>query len=337
MWVNEGDPEKGYHGGEFENRSGRNLRRQLPRRKKRRIKMDKYTKGFIVASLIYLALAAILGISLGAGFEKEWFRFAHVHFNLLGFMAMMIYGVGYFILPRFNGKTLRYPGMLPAHFYTSNIGLIGMVATYGTRPSLAFNAFAVLEGLSIALFVVNLVATLVLEEKKEVKEPEREKEKPILPGMRVGEILSKYPGIHEVFVRHGFQSLAFESHREQVKELPITIAMACNKHGVDVNTLIKDLNEFIGIKVVTRAEAAGKTGSNGRIKRGEPIRSDHILGDILRVYPETEEVFRKYYGEGCFTCPGQATESVKLSAMMHNVSEEEILRELNEAIGKNRE
>ncbi|MBP2689533.1 MAG: hypothetical protein H6Q83_1720, partial [Deltaproteobacteria bacterium] len=32
---------------------------------------------------------------------------------------------------------------------------------------------------------------------------------------------------------------------------------------------------------------------------------------------------------GCFSCPGQATESVKQSAMMHNVSEKQLLAELN--------
>ncbi len=44
-------------------------------------------------------------------------------------------------------------------------------------------------------------------------------------------------------------------------------------------------------------------------------------------------MFRKYYGDGCFSCPGQATESVKQSAMMHNVSEKQLLSELNRAAG----
>jgi len=55
--------------------------------------------------------------------------------------------------------------------------------------------------------------------------------------------------------------------------------------------------------------------------------------EILAAYPETEKVFRKYYGDGCFSCPGQATESVKQSAMMHNVSERQLLSELNRAAG----
>src|SRR5665647_1763020 len=78
--------------------------------------------------------------------------------------------------------------------------------------------------------------------------------------------------------------------------------------------------------------AARKT-AKGKLSRGETIGADHILGEILGAYPETEKVFRKYYGDGCFSCPGQATESVKQSAMMHNVSEKQLLSELNHAAG----
>ncbi|MGA6992274.1 MAG: DUF1858 domain-containing protein, partial [Candidatus Deferrimicrobiaceae bacterium] len=74
-------------------------------------------------------------------------------------------------------------------------------------------------------------------------------------------------------------------------------------------------------------------GRREKLSRGEPIRAENILGDILSAYPETEKVFRKYYGDGCFSCPGQATESVKQSAMMHNVSEKQILTDLNRAAG----
>ncbi len=56
--------------------------------------MDRYTKGFVLASLVYFLLAAVLGIWMGGAEGPPWVRFAHVHFNLLGFMAMMVYGVG---------------------------------------------------------------------------------------------------------------------------------------------------------------------------------------------------------------------------------------------------
>jgi hybrid cluster-associated redox disulfide protein len=270
-------------------------------------------------------------------------RFAHVHFNLLGFMSMMIYGVGYFILPRFNGRTLRWPSWVPAHFYAANLGLIGMVATAPERPSTGFILFSALSVLSTGMFAVNLGATMLTEPKKEEEEEEEladAKPSPaatagpaptapppaaptIDPDMRVGEILTRWPQSVDVFVGRGFASLANPEHREQVKQIPITLRMACQRHNVDLDSMVSALNEAISPTI-------GK-GKKGKLSRGETIGADHILGEILSTYPETEKVFRKYYGDGCFSCPGQATESVKQSAMMHNVNERQLLAELNQA------
>src|SRR3970040_2788217 len=124
--------------------------------------MDRYTKAFVVASLGYFFLASLLGVWMGAGEAAGWVPFAHVHFNLLGFMSMMIYGVGYFILPRFNGRTLRWPSWVRLHFFAANAGLIGMVATAPERPSTVFALFAGLSVVSVTMFVVNLGATMLL-------------------------------------------------------------------------------------------------------------------------------------------------------------------------------
>ncbi|OYV72776.1 MAG: hypothetical protein B7Z74_05005, partial [Deltaproteobacteria bacterium 21-66-5] len=134
--------------------------------------MDRYTKGFVVASLVYFFLAAVLGIWMGGTDAAGWVRFAHVHFNLLGFMCMMIYGIGYFILPRFNGRTLRWPSWVPIHFFLANIGLIGMVATAPERPSTGFILFSALSVISAGMFAVNLGATMLMEPKAEAEEEE---------------------------------------------------------------------------------------------------------------------------------------------------------------------
>jgi hypothetical protein len=65
--------------------------------------MDRYTKGFVVAALAYFFVAAVLGIWIGSADAAPWARFAHVHFNLLGFMSMMIYGVGTSSFPASTG------------------------------------------------------------------------------------------------------------------------------------------------------------------------------------------------------------------------------------------
>jgi hypothetical protein len=327
--------------------------------------MDRYTKGFVVASLVYFFLASVLGIWMGGTDAAGWVRFAHVHFNLLGFMTMMIYGVGYFILPRFNGRTLRWPSWVPIHFFVANIGLIGMVGTAPERPSMGFILFSALSVISAGMFAVNLGATMMLEPKAEEEESSSGEEAApaagasaaaeknpaesapatsppappkIDPDMRVGEILTRWPETVEVFVGHGFSSLANPEHREQVKQIPITLRMACQRHNVDLDYMVSELNEAVSPAPVKAAPAAtnvpqGKPARKGKLAKGETIGADHILGEILAAYPETEKVFRKYYGDGCFSCPGQATESVKQSAMMHNVSAKQLLSELNQAAG----
>ena len=326
--------------------------------------MDRYTKGFVVAALVYFFLAAVLGIWMGGTDAAGWVRFAHVHFNLLGFMAMMIYGVGYFILPRFNGRTLHWPSWVPIHFFIANIGLIGMVATAPSLPSTGFILFSTLSVISAGMFAVNLGATMLMEPGKEEESssaeetaspatvssaPEATAAGPasaapppaasrIDPDMRVGEVLTRWPQTVDVFVGHGFASLASPEHREQVKQIPITLRMACQRHNVDLDYMLAELNETIS---PAPAKAAGdptmtapaKAAKKGKLAKGETIGADHILGEILAAYPGTEKVFRKYYGDGCFSCPGQATESVKQSAMMHNVSEKQLLSELNHVAG----
>jgi hybrid cluster-associated redox disulfide protein len=160
------------------------------------------------------------------------------------------------------------------------------------------------------------------------------------PDMRVGEILTQWPQTVDVFVGRGFASLGNPEHREQVKQIPITLRMACQRHNVDLDSMVSALNEATAPSFAagaTSPAAEGKPPSRkaakGKLARGETIGADHILGEILAAYPEAEKVFRKYYGDGCFSCPGQATESVKQSAMMHNVNEKQLLSELNIAAG----
>jgi hybrid cluster-associated redox disulfide protein len=67
------------------------------------------------------------------------------------------------------------------------------------------------------------------------------------------------------------------------------------------------------------------------------ITKKSSIGEIFTKYPETEPVFQKYFGSGCFTCPGSKTEDIQFGAMMHNISPEKIIEELNEAIKKKKQ
>jgi hybrid cluster-associated redox disulfide protein len=67
------------------------------------------------------------------------------------------------------------------------------------------------------------------------------------------------------------------------------------------------------------------------------ITKKSTIGEIFSKHPETEPVFQKYFGSGCFTCPGSKTEDIAFGAMMHNIEPEKIIEELNEAIKKKAE
>jgi hypothetical protein len=246
---------------------------------------------------------------------------------LLGFMSMMIYGVGYFVLPRFNGKALRWEGLVPVHFLVANAGLLGMIAA--PRPSPLFHVTAGLNVLSALLFGANLVATILLPEAEReaaAPEPSGPGAEALDPDMRVGQILETWPETVGVFAGNGFPSLGDPEHREQVKKFPITLRMACQRHNVDLDTMLARLAFAIGAAAAEGGKGAAQPSS---IRPGEAIGPDHVLGHILSTYPSTEKVFRKYYGSGCFSCPGQATETVRQSALLHNVDMKALLAELN--------
>ncbi|MDI6801560.1 MAG: hypothetical protein QMD01_05850 [Thermodesulfovibrionales bacterium] len=134
--------------------------------------MDKFVRNFIVMSIAYLALAALLGVLMLANPSYLYLKFVHSHLNLLGWVSMMIYGVGYHILPRFAGKKLKSVKMGEMQFYLANIGLIGMLLFYmfqTANPDISLYralsaAFGLVEVLSIALFFYNMLATLLSKE-----------------------------------------------------------------------------------------------------------------------------------------------------------------------------
>jgi len=54
-----------------------------------------------------------------------------------------------------------------------------------------------------------------------------------------------------------------------------------------------------------------------------------VIGDIVKSSPAASKVIEKYFGNGCFTCPGMKVEALSFGAMMHNVDPNKILDELN--------
>ena len=89
--------------------------------------MDKCVILFIRTSLGSFLIGSVLGLTMAIEpFYASYFISAHVHLNLLGFMAMMIYGVGYHVLPRFSGVTIHSRPLMIAHYYLGTTTLAAM-------------------------------------------------------------------------------------------------------------------------------------------------------------------------------------------------------------------
>lgn len=130
--------------------------------------MDRFARWFIIMSIVYLGIAAVLGIVMLYSDKAMPLKFVHSHLNLLGWVSMMIYGVGYHILPRFMGRPLYSQKIGDAQFWLANAGLVVMLVFYTLNvyaPSegyvLATVAAGVAELVSIFLFFYNMLMTLM--------------------------------------------------------------------------------------------------------------------------------------------------------------------------------
>ena len=63
------------------------------------------------------------------------------------------------------------------------------------------------------------------------------------------------------------------------------------------------------------------------------FHKDMVIGEVLKVNPNAIKVIQKYFGQGCFTCPGMNMESISFGALMHNIDPEVMVKELNELEG----
>lgn len=58
------------------------------------------------------------------------------------------------------------------------------------------------------------------------------------------------------------------------------------------------------------------------------VTKDSFIGEVIKTVPGAEEVIRKYFGNGCFTCPGINVESIGFGAAMHNVDPEDVIADI---------
>lgn len=97
--------------------------------------MDPLVVRFLRASLVWLVAGVTLGVAMAASPALVIYRTAHLHLLLLGFVAGMIFGVGYHVFPRFAGRPLRHPALVPVHWWLANGGVAGMASGFALRAA----------------------------------------------------------------------------------------------------------------------------------------------------------------------------------------------------------
>jgi cbb3-type cytochrome oxidase subunit 1 len=134
--------------------------------------MEWFVKAFIRASLAWFALGILLGLVMAA--HPAWiiYRPAHAHMNVVGFLTMMVFGVGYQLLPRLFGGGLYSRRLAIAHLWLANLGLVGMVTGFVAQPHIGSRSAPITAsgGLMFALgalgFVYNMWRTFDMADER---------------------------------------------------------------------------------------------------------------------------------------------------------------------------
>ena len=95
--------------------------------------MDWFVKAFLKSSLAWFAAGVTLGLAMAVYPPLAVYRIAHLHLNLLGFVAQMIYGVSLHVVPRFFGHPLVHPRLAEAQFWLAQAGLILLATGFALR------------------------------------------------------------------------------------------------------------------------------------------------------------------------------------------------------------
>ena len=128
--------------------------------------MDWFVTRFLKASLAWFGAGISLGLLMAVRPGFAIYRTAHLHMNLLGFVAMMIFGVAYHVIPRFSGHPLHSRRLAGAHWWIANAGLALFVSGFLLVPHVGRPALALvaLGGVTSAAggycFIYNLWRTL---------------------------------------------------------------------------------------------------------------------------------------------------------------------------------
>ena len=124
--------------------------------------MHKRNRLFITLALAYALLGGLVALAWLAwpGLIPGNVPRLHGHVMLLGFMAMMIYGVGLHVLPRFSGRPLFSERLANTQLWVSNLGLWLMAAGWLLLDNRLVGLGGLLSWTGIAMFAGNILLTV---------------------------------------------------------------------------------------------------------------------------------------------------------------------------------
>jgi metal-sulfur cluster biosynthetic enzyme len=174
------------------------------------------------------------------------------HALALGFVTQMIFGVGARALPVFAGKQIHSRRLVDVTWVLINIAVVmrvGHAIIPAGSMTFRFDDIAVSGALgliAVLVFAYNIARSV---RPAQQSQPQVEEEQmPTLPpppysvtnSSVVADVIKNVPGSLDVLVSYGFKPLADPELRARVAS-SVTLGMACDMHGVDLQALISDI------------------------------------------------------------------------------------------------
>lgn len=177
----------------------------------------------------------------------------------LGFVTQIMFGVGYRVLPVFSGKRLHSGRLVDVTLVLLNVAVIVRVG-HAVVPegSAAFRFDHIAAGggiamLALIVFAYNILRTLfgraaVVPAAAQASGPRlgvRGGRFAISADTIVADVLDQVPGSLELLISYGLRPLADPEIRNRVAA-NATLGTACERHGIDLQGLIRELQQLAG-------------------------------------------------------------------------------------------
>ncbi|MHB8416674.1 MAG: iron-sulfur cluster assembly protein [Myxococcales bacterium] len=251
----------------------------------------------IAWALVAAALAVLYGaLDLARATPPSLLFDGLRHAFALGFVTLMIFGMGGRIIPIFGGTALRWPALRTAGAFLVSGGVLmrelEIVASVTTPWLLHVSACSgLVAGTGVALASASLLATLGRAETAE------EPGAPVIiePEANVHALVTAHPEALPVLIRAGFTQLANPIARQTLARA-VSLRQACAMHGKDVAALAAQIREACerdhlpppkAVPSPPRGELRKEPAAPAPIATGGPLESAALL-DLLHQVVDPE-------------------------------------------------